>query len=72
MPNLIDKVKDKLKELNIKYESVSLSNRPDKKIKIIINGKTIHFWKVLVRENEMLIKLELAKLKIKMVNILIQ
>lgn len=41
--SLINKVKDKLKELDIKYDSVSLSNRPDKKIKIVINGKAIHF-----------------------------
>jgi peptidase E len=43
MSNLIDKVKKRLKELNIKYDYVSLSDRPDKKIKIVIDGRIIHF-----------------------------
>jgi hypothetical protein len=43
MSDLIQKVKNKLAALGIDYDSVSLSNRPGKKIKIIINGKTIHF-----------------------------
>jgi hypothetical protein len=40
---LLRKVKDRLKELNIPYESVMLSPRPDKKIRIVINNKIIDF-----------------------------
>lgn len=41
--DLLSKVKKKLADLNIKYDSVSLSNRKDKKIKIVIDGNAIHF-----------------------------
>lgn len=43
MSDLLSRVKRRLADLNIKYDSVSLSDKKDKKIKIIINGKTIHF-----------------------------
>lgn len=43
MTDLLSKVKKKLSDLNIKYDSVNLSDRPNKKIRIMINGKVIHF-----------------------------
>lgn len=41
--SLIDKVKKKLAEFKVPYELVELSDKPNKKIKIVINGKVIHF-----------------------------
>lgn len=41
--SLLIKIKRKLKKLKIPYSYVDLSNKQDKKIKIIINNKTIHF-----------------------------
>lgn len=43
MTDLLSKVKRRLADLNIKYDYVSLSERPKKKIRIVIDGKTIHF-----------------------------
>lgn len=43
MADLLQKVKKRLKELNVPYEYVALSEKPDKKIMVRINGKTIHF-----------------------------
>lgn len=43
MSDLLSRVKNKLAALGIDYESVQLSDRPNKKIKIVINGRVIHF-----------------------------
>lgn len=43
MNTLISLVKKKLESLKIPYESVELSDKPNKKIKIVIDGKVIHF-----------------------------
>ncbi len=41
--NLLTEVKKKLRDLKIPYQYAELSKRPDKKIMIRINNKTIHF-----------------------------
>lgn len=41
--NLLTAVKKQMKKLKIPFESVELSDRPNKKIKVVINGKTIYF-----------------------------
>lgn len=43
MSDILQKVKKRLNELKVPYEYVRLSEKPDKKIVIRINGKTIHF-----------------------------
>lgn len=40
---LLTKVKRKLNQLKVPYTEVALSNRPTKKIMVVINGKRIHF-----------------------------
>lgn len=40
---LLEKVKKRLQELNVPFEDVQLSSRPNKKIMVVINGKKIHF-----------------------------
>jgi hypothetical protein len=43
MNDLLDKVKKNLKKYKIPYDYVMLSDKPNKKIKISINGKIIHY-----------------------------
>ena len=43
MSDLLSLVKKKLKHYNVPYESLELSNKPDKKLKVQIDGKVIHF-----------------------------
>lgn len=43
MFNLIFLVEEKMKKLNIPYGYVGISSKPNKKIEVVINGKTIHF-----------------------------
>jgi hypothetical protein len=43
MINLLTSVKKKMRKLKIPYQYAELSNRPDKKIKVVIDGQTIHF-----------------------------
>lgn len=40
---LLEKVKKRLQELNVPFQDVQLSPKPDKKIMVVINGKKIHF-----------------------------
>ena len=39
----LNKVEEKMRQLRIPFESIELSNRPDKRIKVVIDGNTIHF-----------------------------
>jgi hypothetical protein len=39
----MERVKERLNELGVPYSYVGMSDRPGKKIKIVINGKVIHF-----------------------------
>ena len=41
--NILEKVKQRLIKLKVPFTDLSLSDRPNKKIKIIINGKIIHY-----------------------------
>ena len=40
---LLKLVGQRLDALGVKYSSVSLSDRPGKKIKLVVDGKTVHF-----------------------------
>ena len=41
--SLVDKVREKLDELKVPYTDVGLSDRKDKKIMVVIDGKKIHY-----------------------------
>ena len=41
--SLLEKVKKRLRELDVPFEDVQLSPKPDKKIMVVIDGKKIHF-----------------------------
>jgi hypothetical protein len=43
MVNLLTEVKKKMRKLKIPYQYAELSSRPNKKIKVVIQNRVIHF-----------------------------
>ena len=41
--DIINEVERRLKELDVPYTYIGLSTRPNKKIMVVIDGKTIHY-----------------------------
>jgi hypothetical protein len=41
--SLLEKIKRRMDDLNVPYQKVELSNLKEKKIKVVINNRIIHF-----------------------------